>query len=254
MSNNQELEELLEDTIEDQLDRVLDYTRRKNVQKIREEHAEDPLFSRFHLDTQEFVLAKLGNGLQTSIHRKIGDLIETNIQQIIRHKLGIDSPITYDATIVVDGEEKARELDALIRPDELSGEDKERVEEFIATHGDSFNVNQTLSSFDDSEELPYEAIGFEIRHCYQSADSKRAQADIAMANHLINEDIMPVMLILCSDSNQDVIGRYKNYMHVYEGENSFQLIQTLSGFDYAQFLDDREPMIDNKMETIFKMF
>lgn len=248
-----ELESELEQTIDESLETVLDYARRKNVDEERQKHAEDPLFSRFNFDTQEFVIAKAGNGLTTSIHRKLGDLIEEHIQTIFRQQLDIDGEITYDANIVVDGEEKTRELDAILWLDDLSGDNYDRVNEVIQTDGQQTGTDHSLDEYTEGD-ASWDAIGFEIRHCYQSADSKRAQADISMANHLRDNNIMPVMLILCDDANQDVISRYRNYMWVYEGEESFELVERLSGFDYAGFLDDREEFIDGKMDEIFEMF
>lgn len=247
------LEDELKETIDSELDTVLDYARRKNIKEQRKEYAQDPLFSRFNLDTQEFVLAKSGGGLVTSIHRKLGDLIEKNVQHIFRERTGIDE-ITYDAEIVVDGESKTRELDALLLLNEVDNrKSTSRLQQVIDEDGDGLGDNKRLSDFTE-ESTEWRGMGFEIRHCYQSADSKRAQADIAMAEHLKSENIMPVMLIFCEDSNQDVISRYRNYMFVYEGGNSFELVERLTGFDYAEFLDSREEFIDGKMDKVFEMF
>lgn len=248
-----ELEETLEETIDSELETVLDYARRKNVKEQREEYGEDPLFSRFNLDTQEFVLAKSGGGLVTSIHRKVGDLVEETVQEIFRERMGVDE-ITYDAEIVVDGETKVRELDALLPLDIVDdGEPARRLQQVIDEDGDGLSANKSLSDFTD-EDTSWRGMGFEIRHCYQSADSKRSQADIAMAEHLKNNNIMPVMLIFCEDSNQSVISRYRNHMFVYEGTDSFELVERLTGFDYAGFLDEHEGQIDGKMDDVFEMF
>ena len=248
-----DLEVDLRETIDSELDTVLDYARRKNIKEQRKEYSRDPLFSRFNLDTQEFVLAKSGGGLVTSIHRKVGDLIEKNVQHVFRERTGIDE-ITYDADILVDGEPKTRELDALLLIDEVDGGDATaRLRKVLDEDGDGLGDVRSLADFTEGS-TEWRGMGFEIRHCYQSADSKRAQADIAMADHLKSENIMPVMLIFCEDSNQDVISRYRNYMFVYEGKNSFELVERLTGFDYAAFLDGQEEFIDGKMDEVFEMF
>lgn len=249
-----DLAETLERSIDSELDTVLDYARRKNVDEQRRNYAEDPLFSRFNLDTREFVLAKSGGGLVTSIHRKVGDLIERNVQRIFAETYDLDD-VTYDASIVVDGEEKVRELDALLLLDEADGEMRQRLQRVIdedahRAEGD----NASLDEFAGDGGREWRGMGFEIRHCYQSADSKRAQADVAMANHLRNDDVLPVMLIFCEDSNRAVVSRYRNHMYVSEGRNSFDLVERLTGFDYADFLDEREAMIDGKMDDVFEMF
>jgi hypothetical protein len=81
-----------------------------------------------------------------------------------------------------------------------------------------------------------EAIGFEVRHCYQSADSKRVQADEAMARHCIVSGILPVMLIFCAQSNRSVVSRYRSLWVVTEGKASYDLVKAQTGFDFYAFL------------------
>lgn len=92
------------------------------------------------------------------------------------------------------------------------------------------------------------AIGFEVRHCYQSADAKRVQADEAMARHCIVSGILPVMLILCAQSNRSVIGRYRSLWIVTEGFESYELVKTQTDFDFYTFLlahreEFRQPVV-----------
>lgn len=241
----------LEEAIDAELDVILDYARRKNVERQRKEYAADPLFHRFNLDSRKLVLAKVRAGLVTSIHRKVGDLIEKHVQQVFRERMGLEA-VTYDAEIVVDGESKTRELDARLLLDEVAdGPPTERLQRVLDDV--EFGENKRLSEFTD-DGVEWRGMGFEIRHCYQSADSKRSQADIAMAQHLKNEDVVPVMLIFCGDSNESVTTRYRNHMVVTEGEDSFELVEQLTGFDYAGFLDGREDVIDAKIGQAFDMF
>lgn len=247
------LEADLKEMIDSELDTVLDYSRDKDIEETQKAYSQDPLFSRFNLDTKEFVLAKYGAGFNTSITRKLGDLIEENTRHIFSEKTGIDD-ITYDAEIVVDGEKEIRELDALLLLDEVDdGDSTTRLQQVINEDGEGIGDNKSLSDF-TKESPEWRGIGFEIRHCYQSADSKRVGADITMAKHLKSKNIMPVMLIFCNDSNQPVISRYRNHMFVYEGNDSFDLVERLTGFDYAEFLDDQEEFIDTKMDKVFEMF
>jgi len=92
------------------------------------------------------------------------------------------------------------------------------------------------------------AIGFEVRHCYQSADSKRVQADEAMARYCIVSGILPVMLIFCTQSNRSVVNRYRSLWVVVEGFESYELVKTQTGFDFYAFLfahkeEFRQPVV-----------
>ena len=51
----------------------------------------------------------------------------------------------------------------------------------------------------------------EVRHCYQTGDSKRTQADEAMARHLLVSGILPIMPLFCNQSNPGIIQRYRSY-------------------------------------------
>ncbi len=88
----------------------------------------------------------------------------------------------------------------------------------------------------------------EIRHCYQTGDSKRTQADEAMARHLLLSGILPVMPLFCNQSNPGIVSRYRSVWVVKQGAEAYDLVQALSGFDYFDFLkrnrtDFRKPII-----------
>lgn len=84
------------------------------------------------------------------------------------------------------------------------------------------------------------AVGIEVRHCYQSADSKRAQADEAMAMHCAISGILPLMLVFCNQSNRSILRRYARLWYVREGMDSYNLVKQFSGFDYYEFLAQRK--------------
>jgi hypothetical protein len=89
----------------------------------------------------------------------------------------------------------------------------------------------------------------EIRHCYQTGDSKRTQADEAMARHLLLSGILPIMPLFCNQSNPGIVARYKSVWVIKQGQEAYELIKTFSGFDFYDFLkrnreDFRKPVIE----------
>jgi len=92
-------------------------------------------------------------------------------------------------------------------------------------------------------------MGFEVRHCYQSADSKRAQADDAMAMQCGVSGILPIMLVFCNQSNRQILRRYTRIWYVTEGMDSYNLLQEITGFDFYGFLlahreEYRKPVVE----------
>lgn len=92
-------------------------------------------------------------------------------------------------------------------------------------------------------------IGMEVRHCYQTGDSKRTQADEAMARHLLVSGVLPIMPLFCNQSNPTIVRRYRSVWVVKEGVTSYDMVQSLSGYDLYDFMrrnsgDFRKPVIE----------
>ncbi|HEU5407251.1 MAG TPA: hypothetical protein VFU48_05755, partial [Nitrospira sp.] len=92
-------------------------------------------------------------------------------------------------------------------------------------------------------------VGMEVRHCYQTGDSKRTQADEALARHFLLSGILPVMPLFCNQSNPGIVSRYRSVWVIKQGIESYDLVKTFSGFDFYDFLkrnrdDFRKPVID----------
>lgn len=89
----------------------------------------------------------------------------------------------------------------------------------------------------------------EVRHCYQTGDSKRTQADEAMARHLLLSGILPLMPLFCNQSNPGIVSRYRSVWVVKQGAEAYDMITTFSGFDFYDFLkrnraEFRKPIIE----------
>ncbi|MGA2033386.1 MAG: hypothetical protein ABSG68_14115 [Thermoguttaceae bacterium] len=89
----------------------------------------------------------------------------------------------------------------------------------------------------------------EVRHCYQTGDSKRTQADEALARHFLLSGILPVMPLFCNQSNPGIVSRYRSVWVIKEGMDAYGVVETFSGYDFYDFLkrnrdDFRKPVID----------
>ncbi len=204
-------------------------------------YQQDPVFSIFGLDSIEYLCATLAGGTVTSIHRKIGDIYEACIKTIFMHvfKQSADN-VTYGAVIRSGDEQENRSADAYLQFDRLDSASRKRVSTYCQT---------VVATLTDNPQIKLVGVGLEVRHCYQTGDSKRTQADEAMARHLLLSGILPVMPLFCNQSNPDIVNRYKSVWIVKQGHEAYDLVKTFTGFDFYDFLqrnreDFRLPVIE----------
>jgi hypothetical protein len=204
-------------------------------------YATDPLFSIWGFDSNEYVTAALAGGTITSIHRKLGDIYQDAVKTIFMATLGqTPAHIAYSAVIVSGTKEENRSADAYLQFDRLKSPARERIVEWCKAELGKLAANPKVDLI---------GVGMEIRHCYQTGDSKRTQADEAMARHLIVAGILPVMPLFCNQSNPTVIARYRSLWIVKQGMESYDATRIFSGYDFYDFLkrnreDFRKPVIE----------
>jgi hypothetical protein len=237
-----ELESKLVSLIQTELGVSLGYGRVGATNSEMKRYKTDPVFSLFMMDSKDVVEARARGALVMSITRKLGDLYEHCVKEILKNQLGLnDSQIKYSAHI----DEETRSLEARVLLDEI--EDEKR----------KLKVKQVMEALAGEKKLKYHnrtefaGIGFEVRYCYQIGDSKRIQADLHMADHLFSDNILPVMLIFCSTSLEDPVDRFRkrSYWTVLEGRATYSLLEALTGFDFYSFLKE-DPEARGAIESI----
>ncbi|MGQ9554450.1 MAG: hypothetical protein ACUVWR_10085 [Anaerolineae bacterium] len=205
-----------------------------SVTEVRQAFAADPVYSIFGLDSPEYIAAALAGGTITSIHRKIGDAYEhcTGAIFCTQYNLAMEQ-VQYSAMIASGDTPMKRSLDAYLKLNDLPHKWQDAWKDYTSSQ---------LKQISPTPKMEVEAVGFEVRHCYQSADSKRVQADEAMARHFLVSGILPVMLIFCEQSNRSVVSRYRSLWVVTEGHASYELLKTHTGFDFFAFLAANKEM------------
>jgi len=203
-------------------------TNRLTTAELKETLAKDPVYSIFGLDSPEYIAATLAGGTITSIHRKLGDAYEECARTIFLTQYRLTPEQTrYTAVISSGDRQRRRSLDVYFALGDLQSAQRESWAHY---------ARNCLEQISSAPQVRITAIGFEVRHCYQSADSKRVQADEAMARHCIVSGILPVMLIFCAQSNRSIINRYRSLWIVTEGLGSYELVKEQTGFDFYAFL------------------
>jgi len=200
----------------------------------------DPLYSIWGLDSPEYVSATLSGGTITSIHRKLGDIYQDAAKTIFVVALGLTpADVTYNAIITSGTKEETRSADAYLQFDKLREPARQRITDWCGAELKKLAANPQVKMI---------GVGMEIRHCYQTGDSKRTQADEAMARHLLVSGILPVMPLFCNQSNPGVVSRYRSVWIVKQGMESYSMIKSFTNYDYYDFLrrnrdDFRAPII-----------
>jgi hypothetical protein len=205
-----------------------------------ERYRQDPLFSIFGLDSPEYVGAAASGGTITSIHRKIGDIYEASVKTIFMHTLNQTPEQVIYSTIMQSGDkEENRSADCYLQFDSLPKAARRRIETYCRNE---------LLQLTPNPKVTLIGVGMEVRHCYQTGDSKRAQADEAMARHFYVSGILPIMPLFCNQSNPGIIKRYRTVWVIKQGMESYNLVKRFSGYDFYDFLvrnrdDFRAPVL-----------
>lgn len=201
----------------------------------------DPVFSIFGLDSLEYLAATLAGGTVTSIHRKLGDIYEACVKMIFMKALCLSpSDVTYSTIIRSGDTEEDRSADAYLQFDKLDEPARQRVSAYCQAEVAKLTSNPKISLV---------GVGMEVRHCYQTGDSKRTQADEALARHFMLSGILPIMPLFCNQSNPGIVNRYRSVWVIKQGMESYDLVKIFSGYDFHDFLkrnrnDFRKPVID----------
>jgi hypothetical protein len=215
--------------------------KRGTREKLLASYQEDPVFSIFGLDSMEYLGATLAGGTVTSIHRKLGDIYEACIKTIFMKSLNLSpTEVTYRTIIRSGDTEEDRSADAYLQFDKLNSTARKRTAKYCQAELEKLTPNPKVTLI---------GVGMEVRHCYQTGDSKRTQADEALARHLMLSGILPVMPLFCNQSNPGILSRYRSVWVIKQGHEAYNAIKAFSGYDFYDFLkrnreDFRNPVID----------
>lgn len=88
----------------------------------------------------------------------------------------------------------------------------------------------------------------------QIGDSKRIQADYDMSLALKSDDILPVMLIFCNTSLKSPVVRLSKSWELYQGMGSFDLVESITGFNLYQFLQNHSATLKQEIDLVLSKF
>ena len=135
--------------------------------------------------------------------------------------------VTYSATILSGSTEETRSADTYLQFDRLDKAANTRISTYCKAE---------LGKLSKDPQINLVGVGMEVRHCYQTGDSKRTQADEAMARNLLVSGILPIVPLFCNQSNPGIISRYRSVWVVKQGMESYDMVKEFSGFDFYDFM------------------
>lgn len=202
----------------------------KSIEEFQQLIARDPAFGAFGLDNERYIIARVGGNLVTSLHRKLGDMYEALFCYLLKKSFDLrENELHFSVEVKIGERNQIRSTDGLIRKDKFN----ERIPE---------------------DWMEYEGVGFEIRSCYQIGDSKRIQADYDMSLALKSYEILPVMLVFCNTSLRSPLARLPKSWQLYEGIDSFNLVESITGFNLYGFLERNSDALKKEIDNIFSNF
>lgn len=191
--------------------------------------ARDPAFGTLGLDDERYIIARVGGNLITSLHRKLGDMYEALFSYLLKKSFDLDeNDLHFSVEVQIGDRIQVRSTDGLIKKDKF---------------------NQRIPQ----AWMDYQGIGFEVRSCYQIGDSKRIQADYDMSLALKSYEIIPIMLVFCNTSLRSPLARLSKSWQLYEGIESFNLVELITGFNLYNFLQENSQALKQEIDSILSI-
>lgn len=201
-----------------------------NRDEFKQLIARDPAFGTLGLDDERYIIARVGGNLITSLHRKLGDMYEALFGYLLKESFDLtEDDLHFSVAVQIGDRIQVRSTDGLIKKDKFN----QRIPEAW---------------------IDYQGIGFEVRSCYQIGDSKRIQADYDMSLALKSYQILPVMLVFCNTSLRSPLVRLSKSWELYQGMSSFNLIESITGFNLYNFLENNSQILKTEIDNILSNF
>lgn len=223
------------------LERAVDSTVFERVDERLEAFQSDPTWPIFGFDNHSFLLMQARGNFYTAIFRKVGDLFQECVAEIVEDRLGLSrADQEYSFDLEINGSMQNRSLDVGIDLDSITSESaRRRARKALTQAGAPASVSVAVC---------------EIRGCYMIGDSKRIQADEQAATAARAAGLLPVMLVFCTTSLSSPIIRLRRSWSLYEGMETYDFLKNLTGFDLLGFLTEKEKEIRVVTDLILDRF
>ena len=209
------------------------------LEKFKQLYGSDPFYHWFGLNDPLVYAAHSAAGGITSIYRQIGLGCEELFRQLLQDHLGLTesqtkwSYVTETAT----GRQRKLSLDGCIQLSNIAVEQKRGVvSSWLHQAAEMLNVAPEIIQ-------ALQGIVFEVRQGYKSKDSKRQNADMANAATAYSQGYLPVLLVLSTQIDSDIVERYHiGKWFILQGQlidspftSTYAFSKDIIGYDLAGF-------------------
>lgn len=166
----------------------------------------DSFYSWFGLNDPLLYAAHKAAGGITSLYRQIGIGCETVFREVVREQLGLTSEQAKWAYKIKSsqGKERILYLDARIETSHIVGDERrEKFESWFRDAAAFMNLEPNIAR-------ALKGAVFEVRQGYKSKDSKRQNADLGNAGNAYANGYLPIVAVLSSQIDNDIVTRYAN--------------------------------------------
>jgi hypothetical protein len=215
----------------------------------------DPFYSWMGLNSPMMYAAHKAAGGMTSIYRQIGIGGQWVFNKVLQNTLGLTAEQANWTYLVPKAEGGTRKLslDGRIELADIGDAmARERVKAWTADGLRRVLVDPT------HENAPKKGVVFEVRQGYKSKDSKRQNADIANAAHAYVEGYMPVVVVLSTQIDGDIVTRYTQARWLLltgtrngaPTESTYAFCRDILGYDLAGFFERNSPRLKAELEDV----
>lgn len=192
--------------------------------------ASDPVYSKFALDSPEYVLTRLVGRMSISVGRRLGEIYDKIPRFVASARFGVTPDQVAEK---FDG----LELDIGLRYNDVSEEDRKHLKSTIKAQGG------------DPEK--FKGIGIEIRYNFNPNDSSRLRKDCDMADKLKEAGLFPMYLIYSAISPRDeAIARLKRAGWLFlQGKDASDFTTSLFAIDFMATMENEKVWGEVKSEV-----
>lgn len=219
-------------------------------------YGNDAFYTWFGLDNPLMYAAHRAAGGITSIYRQIGIGSEELFRQLLQDHLGLtveQSSWSYEVT-TTSGRTRVLKLDGRIELVDVKDIQKRAILQTWLHHAAS---RLELSS---GIERAIQGIVMEIRQGYKSKDSKRQNADIANAAEAYTKGYLPVLVVLSTQIDSDIVERYeRGKWLVLQGHtqgddvfSTYSFTKNIVGYDLSGFFQRNSSTLQSNIKNILE--
>ncbi|MCC7206006.1 MAG: hypothetical protein IT323_01780 [Anaerolineae bacterium] len=227
-----------------------------SLESFQHVYGADPFYAWFGLDNPLVYAAHKAAGGITSVYRQLGIGCEELVRRILQDQLDLSpSQVMWSYTLSKpDGASRRVSLDGRIELGDIRDPRRRaRVATWLDAAAKSLGIEASVAA-------ALRGMVLEVRQGYKSKDSKRQNADIANAAMAYSQGYLPVVLVLSTQIDTDIVYRYqmqrwlilRGYINGSATASTYSFMRETLGYDLAEFLDRNAMRLRTEMRIVLE--